>query len=102
MVALRFFFEYGIDTVLWPEDVDSPLGSPCDSRLLPLSDRTRALIDRLAERYQSSLDWDDPGGPSPWSEQERESFTAQARTLLDLIRSELPAGWVVEDRFSPL
>ena len=102
MVTLRFFFEYGIDTVLWPDDVDSPLGYPCDSRRLPLSEETRAEIDRLAERYQSSLDWSDPAAPGPWRMQESESFNAQAEALLVRIRGELPSDWAVEDRFRPL
>ena len=102
MASLRFFFEYGVDTVLWPEGVDSPLGYPCDSRLLPVSEETRTGIDRLTGWYQSSLDWDDPSAPGPWPRSECESFNAQAVALLGRIRSELPPGWVVEDRFRPL
>ncbi len=102
VAALRFFFEYGVDTVLWPDDVDSPLGYPCESRRLPISEAARAEIDRLAAWYQSSLDWQDPAAASPWSAQERGRFNTQARSLLERIRSELPAGWVVEDRFHPL
>lgn len=101
-VSLRFFFEYGVDTALWPDDVNSPLGYPCDSRRLPFGQETRSHIDRLAEWYQSSLDWDDPSAPSPWTRQECESFNAQAEALLSRIRSELPANWAVEDRFRPL
>lgn len=98
---LRFFFEYGVDTVLWPDQVDSPLGYPCDSRRLPVSDVARVEIGRLAAWYQSSLDWDDPMAPSPWRAQEREEFNTQARSLLDRLRSELPADWVIEDCFHP-
>jgi hypothetical protein len=82
--------------------MDSPLGYPCETRLLPFSAETRAEIDRLAEHYQSSLDWNDPGGPSPWTAQECEAFDSQAEALLGRIRSELPVGWVIEDRFSPV
>ena len=102
MTALRFFFEYGVDTVLWPEDVDSPLGYPCDVRRLPVSEAARAEIGRLAAWYQSSLDWEDPTASGPWSVQERERFNTRAGALLARIRSELPADWVVEDRFDPL
>jgi hypothetical protein len=88
--------------VLWPEGVDSPFGYPCDSGLLPVSEETRAEIDRLAEWYQSSLDWDDPTAAGPWPSSERESFNTEAVALLGRIRSELPPGRVVEDRFRPL
>lgn len=102
VTVLRFFFEYGVYTVLWPRDVDSPLGYPCDVRRLPVSEAARAEIDRLATWYQSSLDWEDPTALGPWSVQERELFNAQAAALLDRIRSELPVGWTVEDRFHRL
>ena len=92
----------GVDTVLWPDDVDSPLGYPCDSQRLPISEAARAEIDRLAALYQSSLDWADPTAPGPWSPRERERFNTQARSLLEDLRSELPDGWVVEDRFRPV
>jgi hypothetical protein len=39
------------------------------------------------------LDWSDPSAPGPWTTQERESFNAQAESLLGRIRFELPAGW---------
>lgn len=102
MATLRYFFEYGVDTVLWPDDVSSPLGYPCDTPLVPVTEETRGEIERLADWYQSSLDWDDPSAAGPWSVQERESFNAQAKALLDRIRRELPSGWTVEDRFRPL
>ena len=102
VTALRFFFEYGVEVVLWPQDVQSVLGYPCDTQRLPISEATRAEIDRLSARYQSSLDWDDPMGPSPWPLEQREQFNTQARALLERIRSELPSDWVVEDRFCPL
>ena len=36
MPLLRYFFEYGVDTVLWPDDVSSELGYPCvDVRAIP-------------------------------------------------------------------
>jgi hypothetical protein len=102
MTVLRYFFEYGVDTALWPDHVDSPLGFPCDSGRLPVSDSTKAEIDRLAKHYQTSLDWDDPGGESPWTRQQCASFNAEARQLLVRLRVELPPGWTVEDSYTPL
>lgn len=57
---LRFFFEAGVNTPLWPEDMDSPYGYPCDLARLPISPQTRAELARLSEWYQSSIDWDYP------------------------------------------
>ncbi|MEV7522151.1 hypothetical protein [Streptomyces sp. NPDC091371] len=103
---LRFFFEYGVDTPLWPgpahaADFDSPYGYPCALEALPLTPVTRAELARLAERYQTSLDWDDPGGPSPWTPAQTEAFLAEADAALEVLRRELGAGWTVEDQRVP-
>lgn len=99
---LRFFFEYGVDTALWPHELDSPYGYPCKPELLPISPDTRAELERLAERYQSSLDWESPSTPSRWSRTAKNRFNDQARAALQAVRRELGDGWIVEDRFDPL
>jgi hypothetical protein len=102
VAVVRFFFEHGVDTALWPDDVDSPYGYPCDPARLPLSEPIRAEITRLARWYQSSLDWDDPAGPSPWGRDECGRFNAAARSLLEALRDALPESWIIEDRFTRL
>lgn len=94
---LRFFFEAGVDTPLSPEDMDSPYGYPCDLARLPISAETRAELARLSKRYQSSIDWDYPPNPSPWSDEELRLFKQQALAALEVLRRELGAGWIVRD-----
>ncbi|WP_329256397.1 hypothetical protein OG223_33085 [Streptomyces sp. NBC_01478] len=94
---LRFFFEAGVDTPLWPEDMASPYGYPCDLERLPITPATRAELARLSTWYQSSIDWDYPPDPSPWSDEELQRFKQQARTALEALRRELGTGWVVRD-----
>ncbi|WP_052848349.1 hypothetical protein [Streptomyces avicenniae] len=99
--TLRFFFSHGVqDTPLWPDDVDSPYGYPCDLRRLPIGRATRTELARLCECYQSSLDVDDPGGASPWPEERRELFEQRADAALVALRRDLGDGWVVVDRRS--
>lgn len=100
---LRFFFEYGVDTPLWPgppgdPDLDSPFGYPCAPEKLPITPATRNELTRLAGLYQSSLDWDHPAGPSPWTRDQQESFRSEADTVLEALRRELGDDWTVEDR----
>ncbi|MFI0727482.1 hypothetical protein ACH4S9_00425 [Streptomyces sp. NPDC021225] len=96
---LRFFFEPGVsDTPLWPYDLDSPYGYPCELERLPISPATRAELERLCEWYQSSIDWDYPPDPSPWPAEERELFRRQSDAALGALRRELGDGWTVEDR----
>ncbi|WP_052876033.1 hypothetical protein [Streptomyces sp. NBC_00069] len=100
---LRFFFEYGVDTPLWPgpsgmPDLDSPYGYPCALERLPITPTTSNELTRLADLYQSSLDWDHPSGPSPWTCEQQESFRREADTALEALRRELGDDWTVEDR----
>ncbi|MGW8973105.1 hypothetical protein [Streptomyces platensis] len=94
---LRFFFEAGVNTPLWPENMDSPYGYPCDLARLPISAETRAELARLSKWYQSSIDWDYPPNPSPWSDEELRLFKQQALAALEVLRRELGAGWIVRD-----
>lgn len=100
---LRFFFEYGVDTPLWPgpaDDphvVDSPYGYPCELDRLPITSHTQIELARLAEWYQSSLNVEYPPGPSPWPKEQQELFTRQADAALEVLRQELGAGWTVMD-----
>ncbi|MGD3108649.1 hypothetical protein [Streptomyces sp. YGL11-2] len=96
---LRFFFEAGVaDTPLWPHDVDSPYGYPCELERLPISPTTRTELTRLCERYQSSIDWEYPPGPSPWTKEQERLFHQQADAALESLRRELGNGWTVDDR----
>ncbi len=94
---LRFLFEAGVDVPLWPDDMDSPYGYPCELERLPITPATRAELARLSEWYQSSIDWDYPPNPSPWSDEELRLFKQQAYTALEALRRELGAGWTVRD-----
>ncbi|MGP3991263.1 hypothetical protein [Streptomyces sp. 3N207] len=99
---LRFFFEAGVsDTPLWPDDIDSPYGFPCELERLPISPAVRIELAGLCEWYQSSIDWEYPPGPSPWPEQQWELFRQRADAALEVLRCELGEGWIVEDRRRP-
>ncbi|HXT93991.1 MAG TPA: hypothetical protein VN714_32575 [Trebonia sp.] len=101
MPSLRFFFEYGVDTVLWPDDINSELGYPCDLDRLPLSDNARTMARRLAASYQPSLSEDYPPDPSPWPQRQQAAFNDAARNLLSALRGELEPRWTVVDRYHP-
>ncbi|MER8161877.1 hypothetical protein [Streptomyces sp. NPDC094472] len=99
---LRFIFEAGVPhTPLWPDNVDSPYGYPCELERLPISPATRTELARLCEWYQTSIDWEYPPDPSPWREERWELFRQQADAALESVRHELGGGWRIEDRRRP-
>ncbi|GAA2799384.1 hypothetical protein RMN57_15190 [Kitasatospora sp. CM 4170] len=102
MDHLRYFYEYGVDTPLWPHDMESPYGHPTELARLPISAALRAELSELADRYQSSLDQEYPPDPSPWPREEQDRFNARARAALVALRRELGPGWTVDDRFVPV
>ncbi|MEU3735662.1 hypothetical protein AB0E78_01125 [Streptomyces sp. NPDC032198] len=97
MHHLRFFFEAGVDTPLWPEDMAGPYGYPCELERLPITPALRTELARLSQRYQSSIDWDHPPNPSPWSDEELQLFKQQAHAAPEALRRELGTGWTVRD-----
>lgn len=94
---LRYSYCYCSDeTPLWPDDVDSPYGYPCEMERLPISAATRAELTRLAEWYNARLDW--ANAPATlWAEGEQELFRRQADAALVALRDELGSGWTVDD-----
>ncbi|WP_394427870.1 hypothetical protein [Streptomyces sp. SGAir0957] len=96
---LRFFFSAGVvGTALWPDDTDSPYGYPCELERLPISRTLREALVGLSERYQTSIDWDYPPGPTPWSRRQQDEFTRQADAALRTLRRELGGEWTVVDQ----
>lgn len=97
--AFRFFLDAGAGTCLWAANLAAreTFGYAVDHRRLPLADATRAALDALVARHDASLDWDDPGGPGPWTARDRAAFAAEARAVLARLRTELPPGWTVTD-----
>lgn len=78
-------------------DVDSPFGYPAAPGSLPLTPGTSRELTRLADLYQSSLAWNHPAGPSPWTRERQESFRREADGGLETLRRELGDDWTAGD-----
>ena len=68
---INFFFEWGGD-YLWPDSEDSFTKKrfdcdPIDPRELGIPQPIIDALDSLSEEYQTSLDWEYPPDPSPWT-----------------------------------
>ena len=98
MYVLRFFFDYG-GTCLWAgnDPARERFGYPVELSDLPIPDDLRHELHLAGERFDTSLDWDNPAGPSPWSKEDEEHFTDLTDRLLDQLRMALGPGFDVRD-----
>jgi hypothetical protein len=64
-------------------------GHAVDHRNLPLSAETIQMLDALIAQYDTSLDWNDPGGGSIWNVEAVQNFSAAAQKGLAQLRAEL-------------
>lgn len=94
---LRLMLEWGGGCLWCGNDAarDAFDVGPIEDRL-PLSDTTRQRLDELTRWHDTSLDWDDPAGPGPWTPDEYERFELAAAEILDTIRSQLGPEFLVE------
>lgn len=91
MYTIRYYFEYMADTCLWGGDAVTreKFGINIDPQELPLTDTTEGAIRAMATRWQTSLNWENPAEPSPWSQADFDAFFVEAEDLYTQIRAEL-------------
>lgn len=100
MPTARFFFDAGSGTLLWaaPED-QAEWGYPIDLDRLPVAPQLRAELVALVDRYDTSLNWDYPPDPGPWSDTENQQFNADVHRVLALLRAALGPAWDIRDEY---
>lgn len=96
----RFLFDAGSGVCLWAADdaTRNRFGYPIDHEALGLPPDLSAAVGRLIAWYDEAFDWDDPGNPRPWDEEDSRRFDAAATDVLVRIRSELGGAWTILDQ----
>lgn len=113
---LRLFFDYGAGGCLWagdsaardrfgPGPLDAGVHDGAGGLLTPprlrLSARALALRDALLDEHLTALDPDDPGGPSPWSDRQRERFHARVARFCEVLQDELGQDFLIVNDQTP-
>ncbi|AWB32700.1 hypothetical protein DBV39_02075 [Orrella marina] len=99
-LRLRYFFDAGSGVCLWSGDdaTEAQYGFAIDADDLPLSINTRQWLRYLIAWFDTSLDWDDAGGPARWSAEEQTRFRLAAQDGFSRLQHELAsAGYDVFD-----
>ena len=93
---VRLMFEWG-GGCLWcgnAATIDAFDVGPIEDRL-PLSSSLLQRLKDMSAWHDSSLNWDYPPDPGPWSPDEYDRFENAVRGILAVIRAELGADFEV-------
>jgi hypothetical protein len=93
------WFDPGSGVCLWGANAATveAFGYPIDTRRLPLTDNLRYALEALIAVFNTSIDWDYPPGPSPWSAEQWQRWRQSGNELLARLRAELGTGWEIHD-----
>ena len=95
----RYFFDPGSGICLWSanDEARNKFDYPVDLRNLKLSDNLLYKGYYVMAWYDTSIDWDYPPDPSPWSESERLQFVTASQNFLSKLREYLGAEFEIID-----
>ncbi|MCL1990096.1 MAG: hypothetical protein FWG67_04315 [Defluviitaleaceae bacterium] len=87
---LRFYFEHG-GICIWGINnaTKEQYGYAIEHTVLPISQALKDELNALEEEYANYLDWDDPLGPSPWSESQKVHFLEKSNLAYEKLKYEL-------------
>jgi hypothetical protein len=93
-MLLKLAFEAGAGVCLWAADAAArqQLGYAVALSQLPISAALRQRGEALICHVDSSIDWNDPGGSSPWDAPTWRDFQQAATDFAAGLRAELGPG----------
>lgn len=87
---LRYWFEWR-GPGLWGinRKASEKYGYGIDIDNLPLSEQTKKRMNEMGKWHDTALDWNNPGGDSPWTTEDWEKYERAEALLLEDLRKEL-------------
>ena len=95
--VIRFFFDPGSGICFWSVNMYTSdlLGYPINLEQLPLTSKSKNLLIKLMEKFDTCLDWQNPGAGVVWNKEDEIEFHKEALVALDTIREELGEEYIV-------
>ncbi len=95
----RFFLDPGSGTCLWSADdhTKAEYDYPVDHRRLHLPENTFRALQHLIAWFDTSVDWEYPPNPGPWTPEEADRFSAYKASILALVRTQLGTDYEIVD-----
>jgi hypothetical protein len=96
---LRYFFDSGSGVCLWSSNAAARerFGYAVEADQLGLSTKLCRQHAHMCAWFDTSVDWDDPAGPSPWTLEEAERFDDASTSMLRDLRQELGSEFAIAD-----
>lgn len=94
---LDFWFEWGCETPFWAADdyTMEELGIPVKLDTLELTDFYKEELKELCDLHNSSIDWDNPSTPSPWTDNQKISFNNKALSIFHEVCKNLGSDYIL-------
>lgn len=94
---MRLFFDAGSGICLWAGDDEAreKYGYPIELDDLPLKDETVRLGTKLIEKFDTSIDWGNPGDTTMWTEDEAAKFKHEVLELERCISKDLGSQYEI-------
>ena len=95
----RYFFDPGAGVCLWSanDEANKRFDYAVNLDELHLPDNLLREAIHLITWFDTSIDWSNPSGPSPWSADERQRFNDAAQVLLGHFRQQLGSEFEIKD-----
>lgn len=95
----RYFFDPGSGICLWSanDQARERFSYSVDLGYLKLPENLLRKGDYILAWFDTSIDWDYPPDPSPWSQEERLRFNEAAQSFLQSLRQYLGLNFEIID-----
>ena len=99
LYRLRYAFDTGAGVCLWAANdaARERFGYAVETPELKLPPVAERRVEALLRWHRTGIDWSDPAGPSPWSDEERQRFNREAQLVLRLLREQLGPKYFITD-----
>lgn len=97
--VFRYFFDAGSGSCLWSANdfARAKFDYSVELSDLGLTETLLHQVNDILAWYDTSLDWSNPSGPSPWTESESIRFRHASQLLLSRLRHELGSEFEIRD-----
>lgn len=96
---LRYFFDPGSGVCLWSDNdmAREKFGYPVELGDPRVTSTVKTRAEDLIARFDTSIEWTNPSGPSLWSDMEHERFQVEAAGFLRSLQECLGAEFEIRD-----